>query len=296
MSKKLNVDFYQVKISQPSALSFEEILQKIDNTLPHHRTKEVRLHHIYIFSIQYGWQDTWEGEIVRLRMNDLPVKGSLAGEIEDIQLAHDEGIGEQSAFIYHPATRILAIQSNRNGVSPGDFARYFEIFGEGNTSISLDPVLQMSALQKLVKLKEVINFEIKIASLSNMNIFGDNDNAVEEMIHLAEIFQAPSINIEVKTSVKKKQPSLLVDKVVETAQSLLRASQQKHNKITTLKVSGSDDEDNKTVIDLLKDKMRESINVNNPGRNRNIPYDIRQKALQEAWNNRLTEILRMFRS
>ena len=296
MSKKLNVDFHQVKISQPSILTFENILENVANTLPDERPKEVRLHHVYIFSIQYGWQNTWEGEIVRLRMNDLPVKGNLAGGIEDIQLAQDEGIGEQSAFIYHPATHILAFQSNGHGVSPGDFARYFEIFAGGNTSITLDPVIQGSALQKLAKLKEVTNFEVNIASLSNTSIFKDDDNAVEEMIYLAEIFKAPSISIELKSSLKRKQPSLFVDKVVSTAQSLFRASRLNQNRITTLKVLGSDDDDNKTLIDLLKDKMREKIDVNNPGRNRNIPYNIRQKALQEAWNNRLTEILQMFQN
>ncbi|WP_442940553.1 DUF6731 family protein [Nostoc sp.] len=73
--------------------------------------------------------------------------------MSDIQLAQNEGIGEQSAFIYHPATSILALQSNRNGVSPGDFAKYFEIFAGTNASISFDPVIQMSVLQRLAKPK-----------------------------------------------------------------------------------------------------------------------------------------------
>ncbi|PSB32851.1 hypothetical protein C7B70_08785 [Chlorogloea sp. CCALA 695] len=295
--KKLSVHFYQVKISQPSTLSFEAILQTVANASADQRPREVRLHHVYVLSIQYGWQETWEGEIVRLRMNDIPVKGNLSGQIEDFKLTHEEGIGEQSAFIYHPATRILALQSNRHGVSPGDFARYFEIFALSNTSITLDFVLQMSAMQRLAKLKEVINFEFKIASLSNMSIFAEDDNAVETIVHLAEIFQAPSINIEVKSSLKRKnQSSLLLNKVVDTAQALLRASLLKQNKITTLKVSGCDDDNHTTVIDLLKDRMQDNIDINNLGRNRNIAYPLRQKALQEAWNNKLTEILRMFQN
>jgi len=294
MSKNLTIDFFKVGISQPSTLSFYKILEKAANTPSDQRPQIVRVHHIYLLSAQYGWQDTWEGEIVRLRMDDIPVKGNISGGIEDILLAHDEGIGEQSAFIYHPATSILALQSNRHGVSAGDFARYFELVAGSNTSITLDAVLQADAMQRLAKIKEVSKFQVRIASLTNMDIFKDGDYGVEEIVKLTQAFQAPSIVLELKTSRKKDDSSLSIKTVFDTAQSLVRASYQSQNKISAIRISGSSDEDEHLFIDLLRDKMRESIPVMNSGRNRNIPYANRQIALQEAWNRRLTEILRMY--
>lgn len=294
MSKNLTVDFFKIGISQPSTLNFHQILEKTAKTSPDQRPQIVRVHHIYVFTIQYGWQDTWEGEIVRLRMDNIPVKGNLSGGIENFQLAKDEGIGEQSAFIYHRTTGILALQTNKHGVSPGDFARYFELMAGSNISITLDPVLQIDAMQRLANIKEVNKFEVRIASLSNMSIFDNGEYGVEEIVKLTKAFEAPSVVLELKASRNKHHQSLAKNTVVKAAQALLRSSHLKQNKVSTIRVSGASDEDEHIFIDLLRDKMRESIPVQNPGKTRNIPYVNRQLALQEAWNRRLTEILRMF--
>lgn len=291
MSKTLNVDFFKVVIPADMNLSFEEVLQKLIQVPADQRFQEVRLHYISLHEAVFGWQQTWEGEIVRLRMDNIPVKANLAGKIEDFKLADDEGIGEQSAFIYHPATNILLLQSNKYGVLPGNFARYFELIIGSNASIYIDPVIQWDALQRLEQMKTVKKLNISIAALENMSVF--ENSGLEEFVNLTTAYQAPAIDIEFKVS-RSKKSSLPLEKVRNATTSLLRISNQNQNQVKKIRISGSSDDDDNLYVDLLKDKMRESIQIKASNGQRNIPYLERQKALRNAWEKRKSEILKMY--
>lgn len=292
MSKTLNIDFFKVVIPLDMNLTFGEVLQKVITLPAEQRFKEVRLHHLSVHEANFGWQQTWEGEIVRIRMDNIPTKADLAGKIEDFKLADDEGIGEQSAFIYHPDTNIMLLQSNKHGVSPGNFAQYFELMIGSNASIYIDPVIQLDALQRLENMNKVKNFDISIAALEDMSIF--DNSGLEEFAKLTTVYQAPSINIELKVS-RKKNSSLPVEKVRNAAKSLLRISNQNQNQVKKIRISGSSDEDDSLFVDLLKDRMRESIQINASKNQRNIPYIERQKALRNAWQKRESEILKTYK-
>src|SRR5580704_9270886 len=70
------------------------------------------------------WNHCHEGEMVRIRMDMLPRKASLDGALEDLDFEDDEGLGEETAFLYHPPTQVLALQRNRSGVSASGLAWY----------------------------------------------------------------------------------------------------------------------------------------------------------------------------
>lgn len=114
MSKTLNIDFFKVVMPSNINLAFGEVLQKVITLPAEQRFKVVRLHHLSVHEANFGWQQTWEGEIICIRMDNVPAKADLAGKIEDFKLADNEGIGEQSAFIYHPNTNIMLLQSNKD--------------------------------------------------------------------------------------------------------------------------------------------------------------------------------------
>ncbi|MEA5567516.1 DUF6731 family protein [Anabaena sp. UHCC 0399] len=291
MSKTLNVDFFKVVIPADMNLSFGEVLQKVIQLPADQRFQEVRLHYVSLHEAVFGWQQTWEGEIVRLRMDNIPVKANLAGKIEDFKLADDEGIGEQSAFIYDPATNILLLQSNKHGVSPGNFARYFELIISSNASIYIDPVIQLDALQRLEQMKTVKKLNISIAALENMSVF--ENSGLEEFVNLTTAYQAPAIDIEFKVS-RSKKSSLPLEKVRNATTALLCISNQNQSQVKKIRISGSSDDDDNLYVDLLKDKMRESIQIKASTGQRNIPYLERQKALRDAWEKRKSEIFKMY--
>ena len=93
----------------------------------------------------------WVGDMVKIRMDGIPPKTRLNGEQADIDLDEDEGLGEETAFVYDPATKILCIQRNRYAVSAQGLARYFSKHYHPEY-IELKPVLKHDALLRMDKL------------------------------------------------------------------------------------------------------------------------------------------------
>ena len=263
MSKKITIDFFKVVVqsSLPNISSFEDIIQKTASISTDQRYRHTQLHPVSLLEADYGWNNTWEGEIVQLRMDNMPVIGDLSGKIEDLQLSDDKGLGEQSAFVYDPQSTILAIQTNRNGVSTGNFARYFELIAEGNTDVILNPVIQMDAMQRLHNMKNVTKMDINVAGLSNMGIFDTGKNGIEEMIKLTDFYDAPSVRVEMKASGKKEEKKYLSkEKVLNLAQSLLRVRNSATSEVNvkTIRITGKSSEEDNLFVDLLKDKFLRS--------------------------------------
>jgi hypothetical protein len=292
MTKKFKIDFYRVEIPD-AGVSFEGILQQVDSLSTTDRVQEVRLHQIWLCQSSKR-QQFWEGDMIRLRMSDVPVKGSLSGNVEEINLADDEGIGEQTAFLYHIPTRILALQSSQSGTSPSAFAKYFEIMGGLNQPIYLDPVLQLDAMARLLNMHSVSRFEVRVAGLDHMGVLQNQGIGVQEFISLSEAFRAPTLSLKLSVGRTKKK-TLAVETIKNVAKQLTRAAQRNQQNVKTLRISGSTDEEENVQLDLLKDRMREIVDIN-LGRQRSIPYLLRQKAIQEGWTRRQDELTRMFTS
>lgn len=296
MPRILNVDFYKVTISQDkyTGKNLDSILKQAKSMPQKDRVKEVRNTPTFLHILNYGWNECWEGEIVRLRMNNLPVKGSFSGNVEDINLADDEGIGEQTAFIYHPETSILALQSTQHGPSMMHFTRYFESIINCSDCINLDLVLQKDAIKRLEKMQTVSKFKVRIAKVENMKMLATEEHGVKEIIELSEYLEAPTIDVEISNG-RSKENALSVTKIKEMTQSLFRINKNQSKTVKTLRISGSSNDNEKIYIDLIKDRMRESVSLNQSSKSRNIPYGEKQFALREAWNRRESEILSLYK-
>jgi hypothetical protein len=121
--KKIVVDFYRVSITHPNGSRLERLL---DQTIASPAgTRNVNRDRNYI-RLQEGSAhgQFWYGEMIRIRMEELPMKAALSGTVESLDLEKDEGLGEGTAFLYHIPSRIFALQRNRMGVSASSFAYY----------------------------------------------------------------------------------------------------------------------------------------------------------------------------
>ncbi len=292
MSKNINIDFYKIQMPASARESFENILQNVIQLPIKERFRDIRFHPVCAYQAQASWQQLWEGEMIRLRMNNLPVKGSRSGQIQEIVFNDDEGIGEQTAFIYHPPTRVLVLQSNQSGVSPSTFAKYFEVMADFSEPIYIDPILQPDAMQRMARVQSVSKFEIRVAGLDNMELFQADDYGVKDMVDLTKAFNSPSISLNLSIG-RKNQGSLSVEKVKSTAQALLRGANQNKQQVKTIRISGYTNENEFVYIDLLKDRMRESVDISS-GKKRNLPYQERKQIIRDAWLRRQQELLSMF--
>lgn len=296
-AKQMRIDFYRLEMPPDSANSFAELLQHI-STMPHdesrnaearspNREDRIRLHEA-ASSGQY-----WEGDIIRIRMDELPLVVSLHGDTETVDLEDDQGIGEETAFRYHARLRVLALQRNRTGVSASAFARYFEDMGDLEGPIILEPVLELDTLERLNAIRTVGKFEIRLAGVSNIGeLFQGQDAAVEQLITAANEFRAPTMTVTLSMG-HQRDGSLTTRAVKHAARALRRLVSNDRGEIKRIVISGRTDAGEKDVIDLVKDRMVEVREVE-LDQDRRVPSVVRLAALREACRNRGQELRRMF--
>ncbi len=288
MTRKLKVDFFKVVLPDDSPHSFEHILHAVNNS-PKDDTRNAT-RNTCPFRLQNAWQteDCWKGEMIRIRMDQLPMKAKLSGEVSPIDLEKDEGIGEETAFLYHVPTRVLTIQRNRYGVSAGVFAWYF---GEKGSvaPIELEPVLQKDGLQRLANIREVRKLSLNIAGAENMTVFQGLGKGVESMIALIDQFKSP--NLTLTLSMGKKRGSL--EWVKDFAQSFVKSNQQGESSIHKFEISGKTEDGEKSVLDLIEYRMVEEIEVELKS-GRTLSSSEREYAVQETFLSRKQELLEMF--
>jgi len=286
---------YRVKMPDSININFETIIQKVIQLKnDESRTVDIRGVPIRLHEIYHQWGECWEGDIIRIRMTEVPVKASRRGAISAFGLSEDEGMGEQSAFLYHPQTRVLMLQSSKFGISVSDFARYFEELGNLNQSIFVDPVIPMDALKNLNKIQEIRKFEVRAAGLENMQLLNGQDYGVQEMTRLSETFHAPQMQVSLSVG-HSKNKSLSLERAKETAFALLRISTQNKKKVSKIRISGSTEDNELASLDLLQNRLRDDIEIiPDPGRSRNVAYGKRQEAIRKAWELRQNELISMF--
>jgi hypothetical protein len=167
--KQLSIDFYRVTMPH-GARAFETVVETVSQLAAGAaRNLEVSGAPIRLQE-SAAWQHCVEGEMVRIRMDMLPRKASLAGDLDDLDLDADEGLGEESAFLYDPRMRVLLIQRNRTGVSASSLAWYFKEKGNLGDPINLEPVLQRGVMQKLARMQAVRRLDITVSGLDAGNI------------------------------------------------------------------------------------------------------------------------------
>jgi hypothetical protein len=207
-------------------------------------------------------------------------------------LEDNEGIGELTAFLYNPNNKILLFQNNLHGISPIAFARYFEQMSGTSNTISLDPVMQLNFMQRLSNLKTIREVDIRIAGIDNVDF--EKEDALKDFMSFANYLRAPNLKLELKSGRSKKE-SLSLENVINTITDVFKYSRNQQN-VKQLKVYGINEDDDRVMIDILKDRMKESIDIKSSSRKRNIPYPERQQALRDAWNLRSPEIYKMYES
>jgi hypothetical protein len=302
-TKKVKIEFYRIEIQGRQNIEFEQILNRTTNISNENRVKTVhgvpvRLHQ----SIQDVDNDFWDGEMVRIRMQDLPSKASLDGDLTELELGPEEGIGERTAFLYHPPTQVLLLERTQAGVSASSFARYFEEIA-GIEEIEVNPVLNVGAIEKMRQMREISKLEVRIAGLENPGIImGQEDTSVHEAIKIARQFRAPRINIDVSMGHHRGR-FLNKENVIATVMELLRINEIAHTSSSTrsrqrtnmIKITGSLDEDrSRAIVDLINDQRKHEINVTWQGRT--IGYEERRDGLRNVWRTYQGEITSLYSS
>lgn len=295
MAKFINIEFFRLSVSGAGSATFSDIFDPISKSLLADRIFYIDNIPIWLLDFQVSEQFI-QGDMVLLRMTDLPNKGKLSGYIQDLNLQADEGISEQSAFFYHKDTRVLLFQKVKEGIDIGQFCNYFSK-RNGSTGIIIDePILEADAMRKFESFKEIRQFEVKVASLEGLEIHEDPDAAVEEMLDINR--ELNSSTMEVIFSVGRKRKKFLNKvKVFSMVQDLVQRYTSHNSAVRKLNAVGISDQDKYIFLDLLGTRMKGKIKVNysEDERNRSIPFDARINAIKDLWTEKQAELFKMFK-
>ncbi|OQW32904.1 MAG: hypothetical protein A4E19_06005 [Nitrospira sp. SG-bin1] len=284
-SKIINIDFFEVILPPDSVMTFNKILETVsqspddDSRVVDRGDAPLRLqaakkegHH-------------WEGEMIRIRMKDLPVKAAIDGTTEPIELEDNEGLGEETAFLFSVPTKTLALQRNRHGVSASSFASYFTKKG-GVEFIELHPILRRDALKELAKMDLVRKFDVRVASVTNGAAARSQSAGVNAILDIHDVFKAPSVSVSV--SMKRKPGSLSLPQIMQTVKQFCKGID--NAVVEKILITGQDEDGETALLDLLKWRIVETIVLPVLDDDRRISAKDRRRAVNQAWENKKGEI------
>jgi len=292
MGKQIKIDFYRIQMP-PDIGRFESLIQRV-NDLPEDdsRTADIKGLKVRLQTCLINNQMI-TGEMIRIRMDEMPIKVSLDGQIGLIDLDEDEGIGEETAFLYNTRLRILVIQRNVHSVSSHNFIRYFESLGHLDRAINIDPIFQAEAIEKLHRMTMITKFDVTFAGLDRFDFLDSNKKkSVSAIIDVGNQLSAPYITMT--ASMGHIPGSLNINEIKHFIANISHLFDYRSKPIRKLIISGKEVADGQSdVFDLLEYKMVEKADIDLDN-DRRLPYQRRIGALNRAWINREVELSMMF--
>ncbi len=281
---KLRVDFYEVETAD--AEDFWHILQ-VANRLPKRgKRRNVEINgRTARLTIGKEFRTSFSGDIIRIRMDNLPRKATLNGDVDDLPLAADEGLGEETAFRYSAAYHILALQRNRFGVGPSAFATYFERLLDMDGTIQIKPILALDAETRLERMRDIRKFRLSVSgksTIEHLETLLPNETG-KRVLQLARELNAVNMILELSAG---RSLMGLTDRIKEFARCLRGGggSGARHIQLTGLL-----DNDVRETIDLVADFLGYEENVEVVDR-RKLSFSLRSGVVQNAWHHAYPEI------
>lgn len=296
MSKQLKIDFYRIETADGTA-DLGSLLGQI-HAFSREEDKNVDIGDGHIVRIHdyRKWRDLHEANIVRIRMNQVPMRASTSGALNPIALDDDEGVGEQTLLFYHQPTRTVAIQRNRYGVSCSTVAYYARYLGGIYDAEDMQalPVLEPDIIEKMERMTQIKSLDVRVAGIINPKIFGAQVSGytASAMNKLMDNFKAPTVALSLSVG-RRRRDSLSVDHVKEAARSFLGLRRQNEQSVTRLAVKGTDEHGDLEVLNMLRAQMTEYVDIDAKGRE--IALEERRRAVRKALDRRMVELQQMYK-
>lgn len=304
MTKHIIVDFYRLSIHKGGSIGFEDVAQQVSTLNIEDRVVEINNCPVWLY--EFCREDRYlVGDIIKLRMQNLPSRGSRTGSIKDFDFLDDEGVSEHVAFFYHIDTQVLLLQRIQGGVDMGNFANYFEqlyslqldnVQTSSSISIIDKDILDIDAIKQLDRVKEVHHYEIKVARPDNLDEFIEVDDTVQELFRINEKLNSLTIGAEFSIG-NNKNTSISLKDVIKITKSLLRINNHDPGKVKKITARALEEgAKNSRSFNFLSNIVKEVVDINVSTRSKVLPYSARVEGLKEAWGRRQQQLNDMFLS
>lgn len=291
----IRVDFFKVK-AEGLHSSLESLIDCV-NALPEDESRSLKLGEdsiVRLLKVEKNG-DFCRGDIVRIKMDDIPIKASgNSSKTEPVSLQDHEGIGKETAFLYHIPSNILLIQRTYRGVSSQNFVRYFQETTPPQSVLILESIADSDVIKRINNMKQFSNLTIKFAQLDKKDLLANENISVSAALDLSDNYVASNIKIEMSVG-RDKSTGLHLKRVKDTFIDLLkRVNNPSQANILKATVVGINSDQEREVIELLKCTMKAEIEITYSGRY--ISYLNRRNALSDAWVSKKNELGAMFNS
>lgn len=294
MAKKFTADFFRVKLHEEEPRSFPEILTDLSK-IPDSDARNMLWdkNPIRFTSLNCSATGLWEGDLVKIRMDYIPPKASKNGGIEPIELEDDEGIGEETAFLYDPVYNILALQRNRYAVGETAFSTYVQTKMDTRGGVELEPVLRADARERMKSISLVRSFRVKFARPTNLASMVSKDVAGLDAF-MKEMERFGGNALYVTFSMGRRKGGMDLPEILRVARAIWKKQDNdEESPIEGLEVDGIDADGKKDVLDLLEFKLVSTEEIVVPA-SRSFDYKLRRPALYRRWKDRSEEIKKLF--
>ena len=264
MKKKVRVDFFRVVLPK-DAPPFSNALSQIITDRPKEADRNRRFGDFW-YRLQrldtVGSLST--GGIVRIWMDGLPQVATLEGEFRELGLKDDEGLSDETQFIYDARYGVMVVQRNIQAVRASTVQNYLANI-TGIDDLAFEVVLREDAWARVKKMKRVRTIDLGFATPTNaaaLKLLG----SVGGVADAAQYVGAAEISVTMGMGYKKG--SMNVSRVVDVARRLLRLHKQGPDEVRRVEIKGSVGFEGEPLepIDLLDFRMVEEFIVDTPGR------------------------------
>jgi len=228
-----------------------------------------------------------EGDMIKIRMDNIPSKASVRGSKKTLGLNDDEGLGEETAFLYDSKHKIAIIQRNRRGTTYRIFEQYFNSFGiDLNSMITFEPIICPGTIEKMESANSYRKLIVKVQPFQSAAMLKSCGPAVGHAIDAMKDIGGEKIEICVSLSrssdktLNKLGIQALVKKLLKCNQDTPGSSIQKLQMTADIEDTGVE------PIDFLRDRVQFSDELESDSQ-RQISYTSRKNFLRRAW--RFTE-------
>lgn len=273
----LRIGFHKVVVRSRDAADFERILEA-GRGLPDDESRTIPRPDGPI-RLQFARRSVncWHGELIRIRLGEEPKKANLKGKVVPIAFDEDEGLGEETAFLYDPELQMIAYHEHRGGVTLTNAARYFKAVGQVR-SVEFQPVLKPEVLERVDRMGEVREFIVHLAGVHDGRRLRNLGRPALSLFGAANAFLAPKAKFHLSIG---RQGSL--QNVKEAIAEFMGADDETKDQVKKLVVVGSEAEGlgQEEIIDLIQDRLVVSVEVELRGGR--LTDAKRRAAVYDAW-------------
>ncbi|WP_395701242.1 DUF6731 family protein [Aquabacterium sp.] len=281
-SKAYKVDFFVVTDDDdPQNTVLFDLLNGIELTdaLPLEAGEEEKYQ---IRSVQRmpGGGQAFKAVFGRCRFGERPVQGAEDGKEEDVELKPGHGLVEKNHFLFFGRRNLVVYQRNPGGSHYSRFQRYLRQVTHRN--VTLAPILTSDAYERVLSGGDARILDISFQQPRDPTFYADTTTADA----IALVKKVGALNCRMRFSVGRTRARLM-GKMKDAAVILARHGLARVARVTL--------EDEKEPIDLIADRIIETISVRLQDNGRPDPEDL-YAALNEAMDKRRDDLARFFGS